>query len=268
MNSLIFKHERQQLTFLLTLLVESYPKRTWLTHTFFDSCQDLFHQPKAPYPLPSAPVIGRWPHLLLGQRPLFPPFLAAAAAKSLQSCPTLRPHRQQPTRLPCAWGSPGKNTGVGCHSLQLAKCTPCSSLLYGDYQGDLPTSQWDERDPVGLRGRLSHSSSSGKEKRPRQGKGSQETVVLWGRSCSTSRDGVVHNSIVELFTKLKPPRMEDVSILDSKEGRSLINGSPLQYSCLKNSTDWGAWQATVHGAAELDTTERLTWLIRRAREAG
>ena len=25
----------------------------------------------------------------------------AAAAKSLQSCPTLRPHRRQPTRLPC-----------------------------------------------------------------------------------------------------------------------------------------------------------------------
>ena len=91
---------------------------------------------------------------------------AAAAAKSLQSCPTLcddecscvvvwtffgiaflwdwnenwplpvafycccccccissvmsdsvRPHRQQPTRLPCPWDSPGKNTGVGCHFL-------------------------------------------------------------------------------------------------------------------------------------------------------
>ena len=41
----------------------------------------------------------------------------AAAAKSLQSCPTLRPHRQQPTRLPRAWDSPGKNTGVGCHFL-------------------------------------------------------------------------------------------------------------------------------------------------------
>ena len=25
------------------------------------------------------------------------------------------PHRQQPTRLPCPWDSPGKNTGVGCH---------------------------------------------------------------------------------------------------------------------------------------------------------
>ena len=26
-------------------------------------------------------------------------------------------HRQQPTRLPCPWDSPGKNTGVGCHFL-------------------------------------------------------------------------------------------------------------------------------------------------------
>ena len=43
--------------------------------------------------------------------------LLAAAAKSLQSCPTLRPHRQQLTRLPHPWDSPGKNTGVGCHFL-------------------------------------------------------------------------------------------------------------------------------------------------------
>ena len=27
------------------------------------------------------------------------------------------PHRQQPTRLPRPWASPGKNTGVGCHFL-------------------------------------------------------------------------------------------------------------------------------------------------------
>ena len=39
------------------------------------------------------------------------------AAKSLQSCPTLCDPRQQPTRLPCPWDSPGKNTGVGCHFL-------------------------------------------------------------------------------------------------------------------------------------------------------
>ena len=42
---------------------------------------------------------------------------AAAAAKSLQSCPTLRSQRRQPTRLPRPWNSPGKNTGVGCHFL-------------------------------------------------------------------------------------------------------------------------------------------------------
>jgi len=27
------------------------------------------------------------------------------------------PQRRQPTRLPCPWDSPGKNTGVGCHFL-------------------------------------------------------------------------------------------------------------------------------------------------------
>ena len=31
--------------------------------------------------------------------------------------PTVRPHRQQPTRLRHPWDSPGKNTGVGCHCL-------------------------------------------------------------------------------------------------------------------------------------------------------
>ena len=41
-------------------------------------------------------------------------YRTAAAAKSLHSCPTLRPHRRQPTRLPCPWDSPGKDTGVGC----------------------------------------------------------------------------------------------------------------------------------------------------------
>ena len=30
---------------------------------------------------------------------------------------SVRPNRRQPTRLPCPWDSPGKNTGVGCHFL-------------------------------------------------------------------------------------------------------------------------------------------------------
>ena len=31
------------------------------------------------------------------------------------------------------------------------------------------------------------------------------------------------------------------------------NGNPLQYSCLENPTDGGAWQATVHGVAKSQT---------------
>ena len=34
------------------------------------------------------------------------------------------------------------------------------------------------------------------------------------------------------------------------------NGNPLQYSCLENPMDGGAWWAVVHGVAkELDRTE-------------
>ena len=49
---------------------------------------------------------------------------AAAAAKSLQSCPTLcdpiegsPPATPPPPPHPRPWDSPGKNTGVGCHFL-------------------------------------------------------------------------------------------------------------------------------------------------------
>ena len=47
---------------------------------------------------------------------------AAAAAVTSVGSNSARPHRWQPIRLPRPWGSPGKNTGVGCHFLlQLMK---------------------------------------------------------------------------------------------------------------------------------------------------
>ena len=44
----------------------------------------------------------------------FPMLLLLSHFICVRLCVT---HRQQPTRLPCPWDSPGKNTGVGCHFL-------------------------------------------------------------------------------------------------------------------------------------------------------
>ena len=44
-------------------------------------------------------------------------YCLSATTMSLQLCPTVWPHRWQPTRLPHPWNSPGKNIGVGCHFL-------------------------------------------------------------------------------------------------------------------------------------------------------
>ena len=42
------------------------------------------------------------------------------------------------------------------------------------------------------------------------------------------------------------------------------HGNPLQYSCLENPTDKGAWQATVHGVTESQThTETVKYKFYR-----
>ena len=58
----------------------------------------------------------------------------AAAAKSLQLCSTVRPHRLQPTRLSHPWDSPGKNTGVSC--------------MKGKSESDVAQSCWTLSDPM------------------------------------------------------------------------------------------------------------------------
>ena len=59
---------------------------------------------------------------------------------------------------------------------------------------------------------------------------------------------------MELVVKNPPASAGDVrdtgwirgSGISSGEG----NGNPLQYSCLENPVDRGAWQATVHGVVK------------------
>ena len=64
-------------------------------------------------------LLSSFRHCVLGFASAFFPFLsfstaAAAAAKSLQSCPTLCDPRDGDPR---PWDSPGKNTGMSCHFL-------------------------------------------------------------------------------------------------------------------------------------------------------
>ena len=45
------------------------------------------------------------------------------------------------------------------------------------------------------------------------------------------------------------------SVLGIRRSSGGGHGNPLQYSCLENPMDRGAWWATVHGVTELDMTE-------------
>ena len=48
------------------------------------------------------------------------------------------------------------------------------------------------------------------------------------------------------------PAMQEIRVqsLGQEDPLEKGNGSPLQYPCLENSMDEGAWWATVHGVAK------------------
>ena len=150
---------------------------------------------------------------------------AAAAAKSLQSCLTLRPHRQQPTRLPRPWDSPGKNTGVGCHFfLQCRKVKSESEVTQS-----CPTLS----DPMDCS--LPGSSVHGIF---------QARVLEWGAIAFSVQTGYSHiirvGDHLTLFSGKKATcnagEMGPVPGLGRSPGDG--NGNPLQYSCLENPHGW------------------------------
>ena len=134
---------------------------------------------------------------------------------------SLWPHVLYPTRLPCPWNSPGQNTGLGSRSL-----TP----------GDLPNPGIEPRSPTLQADSLPHEPQ-GKPKNTGVGSLSLLQQIF---PTQESNRGLLHRTCI-LYQL-------------SYEGSHLLfwigegNANPLQYSCLENPMDRGAWWATVHGS--------------------
>ena len=142
----------------------------------------------------------------------------------------MRPCGLQPDRLLCPWDSPGKNTGVGC----------CCLL-----QGIFPT----QGSNLGLLyGRqifyhLSHQGS------PFQAEGRANANVLgWNKFGDVLAQAGGSDGKASAYSV---GDWGSVPGLGRSPGEG--NGNPLQYSCLENPMDRGAWQATVHGVAKSQT---------------
>ena len=144
------------------------------------------------------------------------------------------PQRWQPTKLPCPWNSPGKNTGVACHFL--LQCMKVKSE--SEVTQLCPTlSDPMECSPPG-------SSVHGIL---------QARILEWVLSpgifpTQGSNPGLPHcrRSLYQLKHQGSPRIRVSLSL---GEG----NGTPLQYSCLENPIDRGAWWAAVHGVAKSQT---------------
>ena len=186
---------------------------------------------------------------------------AAAAAKSLQLCLTLCDPIDvwQPTRLPCPWDSPGKNTGVGCHFLlQCMKvksesegaqscptlsdpmdCSLPGSSIHGIFQARVLewgaiafSGKWPQWTPTSFLYLLNHKNILAKH-------WIYSSSQLWWDfpGGSDSKELTCNGG-----DKRSVPGW----------GRSPGGGhdNSLHYPCLENPTGREAWRATVHGVAK------------------
>ena len=152
----------------------------------------------------------------------------------------MRPHRWQPTRLPRPWGSPGNNTGVGCHFL-----LQCMEVKRESEVGQLCPTLSNPMDCT-LPGSSIHGIF-------------QARVLEWG---AIAFSAYLHRLLKPFwFPLLGFPGSSEVKVsvcnmgdpgsipgLGRSPGEG--NGNPLQDSCLENPMDREAWWATVRGVAK------------------
>ena len=75
-----------------------------------------------------------------------------------------------------------------------------------------------------------------------------------------------------LVVKILPTNAGDTEVMGSVPGWGRSpgegNGNPLQYSCLGNAMDRGAWRATVHGVTKIRTLSTQQMSQKRAFPGG
>ena len=142
---------------------------------------------------------------------------------------SVQPHGQQPTRLSHPWDSPGKNTGVSRHFL--LQCMKVKS----------------ESEVAQLCPTLATPWPAAYQAPPSMGFSRQK---YWS--------GVpLPSPQVALVVKNSPANAGAIrdagSIPGSGRSPGEGDGTSLQYSCLENLMDGGAWWAAVHGVAKSQT---------------
>ena len=158
---------------------------------------------------------------------------------------SVRPHRRQPTRLHRPWDSPGKNTGVGCHVLLQSMKVKSESEVVQSY----PTlSDPMDYSPPGF---SIHGIF-------------QERVLEWGViAFLMQRDDSLEKTLmlgkIEGKSRRQQQRIRwldsvaDSTDMNLSKSPEIGNGTPLQYSCLRNPMGGGAWWAAVYGVAQSRT---------------
>ena len=74
-----------------------------------------------------------------------------------------------------------------------------------------------------------------------------------GNSVMTESKLAVASLMAQMVKKLPTMQETQTGSLGRKDSLGKRNSNPLKYSCLENSTDRGAWWATVHRMAKSQT---------------